>query len=221
VASYFELKRENFGLFVKDVILNDVIPEFKRQNKDQHLLKFLGSDAEIQKLYDTVTEAQMQNSVVKYVLSHGSVPTPEDVAKEKQRVALEVKKKKDIFIDIPKAFYDEANYNIDIIVTGEQVDVGARMQSLQNLMTIVASNPMILHDPSSRSILFKLMELAGISPVELGLLEDKVTSNPPPVPPQQQQPQAPGPVQQPPQTGTSPLASLTQQPVMGQMAKAL
>lgn len=227
VASYFELKRENFGLFVKDVILDDVIPEFKRQNRDQHLLKFLGSDAEIQKLYDTVTEAQIQNAVVKFVLSHGTVPTPDDVAKEKQRISTEVKKKKDIFVDIPKAFYDEANYNIDVIVTGEQVDVGARMQSLQNLMTIVSSNPMILHDPSARSILFKLMELAGVSPVELGILEDKVTSNPPPAQPgaQPQAPQAPMAPQQPPMgapvNGVSPLPSLTQQPVMGQMAKAL
>lgn len=204
VASYFELKRENFGLFVKDVILQDVIPTFVNDTSEAHLLKFLGSDGEIEKLYEAITDAQVRNAVVDHVLKNATVPTPEDVAMEKEKFAAQLKKKKDLFIEIPKAFYKNAEYHIDIIVTGEQVDVGARMQTLQTLMTILASNPMILQDPAAKSVLFKLMEFAGVSPVDLNLLGDKVSQIPQlPQGQQQQMPQMP------------------QQPIMAQGAKAM
>lgn len=211
IASYFELKRENFGLFFKDVILNDVIPQFKKQNWKKHLLKFLGSDSEINILHRVITEAQVRNAVVKHVLDNGAVPTADEIARERTAFETQIKKQKDFYINVPDGFYDDAEYSIDILITGEQMDAGARIQTLQTALQIIGTNPALLQDKATRGVFFKLLEMVGVSPIELNLMEDNISQ----VQAQQAQQAQQAPQQQPPaQPNQAVLQQMIQQ--MGQ-----
>ena len=62
-------------------------------------------------------------------------------------------------------------YKIDIIITNEQIDVAARMTTLQTILQIIGANPTILREPRTRKIFYKLIDLAGFSPVDFGIEE--------------------------------------------------
>ena len=60
-------------------------------------------------------------------------------------------------------------YGVDIVTTGEQMNKTATLESLSNILTLTAQNPMILQDPVLKEVFARIVEVAGlgISPVEL------------------------------------------------------
>jgi hypothetical protein len=90
------------------------------------------------------------------------------------------------------------------VVTNEQVDSGALQTTLNTVLQIVGGNPAVLQNPSTRTMIFKSLELAGISPVELKLLNEQIQANPQEMMPQGGSISAPG----------SPMPMQTQNTVM-------
>jgi hypothetical protein len=58
---------------------------------------------------------------------------------------------------------------MNIVITGEEIDTASRLTTLQTIFQIIGSNPAILQDKKARRILYKMTDLAGINPNELGL----------------------------------------------------
>lgn len=189
-TSYFELKRENFGLFIKDLILEDIIPDFKNENRKSHILTFLGSDEEIDKLDEIVSEVKVDEAVVKYAMANGYFPSREVRDVTKQKVMMDLKKNKNRYLEIPDSFYDNARFMVDVLITGENIDNGTKSQVLQLAMQIIGTNPGVVQNPVTKRILFSMLALGGISPVELGLLNEQAAT------PQAQMPQQGQPQQQ-------------------------
>lgn len=179
-SSYFELKRENIGLFWKEVIYKDIIPDFEKDTAKEHLLMFSNSDKDIERLNMLVTDGILSEFSLEYALKTGFFPNPEDLQKERQRIMSELKTRKNQFLKVEKNLYKNCKYYIDIVITGESVDNGTKSQVIQLALQIVGTNPAILQDPSAKAMLFSLLSLGGVSPVELGLFD---------VQPQAQQPQ--------------------------------
>ncbi len=69
-------------------------------------------------------------------------------------------------IDIPDDFFD-FEYSVDVVVTGEQIDLQQRATALQTAFQVIGSNPTILQDPIVRRTYFKLLEATGVNPSEL------------------------------------------------------
>ncbi len=190
-TSYFDLKRENFGLFLKDLILEDIIPSFKNESFKEHVLTFTSSDDELDKLDATITDIQVNDAVVKYALKHGYYPSKimrDDLA---SRLTSEIKKNKYRYVKVPEGFYADAKYILDVNITNEAIDNGTKSQVLQLALQIIGTNPGILQMPAAKAILFSLLSLGGVSPVEIGLLNDQANQGNAQPQPQQQQPGAP------------------------------
>lgn len=183
VASYFELKRENFGLFIKKLLLDDILPSFEKISEKEHKLTFLGSDEEIER-FDAIVANLLSNAALsKYILETGFMPDPLEMESQKQAVIQNLKSKKHRYLDLPKGFYVNAKYSIDVLITGEQVDSGAKIQTLQMVLQIIGTNPAVIQDATTRKVLFKMLSYAGINPEELNLSTSQ--------PPQQIMPQMP------------------------------
>lgn len=178
VASYFELKRENFGIFIKNLILDDILPRFQKWSAKEHILTIQSSDAEIEH-YDNAIAARMLNKrVTELVLKSGMLPNAEEIEAERQRILTEMKSNRNRYRKITEGFYDNAKYVLDVNITGEQVDTGVKSQSLNTVLQVVGSNPMILQNKATRSILFEMLSLAGISPVKLNLIAEQAEQSP-------------------------------------------
>lgn len=207
VESYFALKRENFGLFLKDIIMNDVLPSFKKQNRKEHLMKFFSTDEEIERLRQVVVDSKLRKSIWDYALKSGTIPSRAAIEMEKFKLENSLKRRKDIDLTIPDSFYEDLKTWVEINITGEEMDVANTMQTLLTALTTMASNPAVLQDKAIRKTFFKILELAGVSPVELGAIESAA---------EQAQPQSlPGGVQ-PPSPQPQPV-----QPVAGNASAAL
>lgn len=170
--SYFNLKRENFGLFLKALILDDILPAFKRINRKEHIVKFLGSDGEIEKVYRAVAEATLRKSLISYVRRVGLMPDLSVIQTEKKKVLDKLRKRKDIFFSVVEAAYDDVKAKVDVIITGESMNVGAMTNTLQVAMQMIGGNPQLLQDRPTRTIFFKLLALTGVSPVDINAMEE-------------------------------------------------
>ena len=184
VASYFDLKRENYGLFLKKVLTEDIIPEFENKSKKTHILTFMGSDSEIEKLDRAIAEVKVNKEAIKHAKKTGFMPSTLELDVIKSRIELELKDKKNRYLDIPDGFYKEVKYLVDVIVTGEEIDTGARTQTLTVALQIIGSNPAILQDKTTRTVFFKLLELAGIPPLEISALVEEQQTQPATIMPQ-------------------------------------
>lgn len=179
-TSYFELKRENYGLFIKKLIMNDIIPDFKNDTKKEHTLTFLGSDAEIEKVNKTIIESLVNKATVEHAMKTGFFPSQLMREDARLRVEQQLNKQRNRYLKIPKGYYENANYLVDVLVTGESQDVGAQGQVLNLALQVLQGNPQILQNKTTRTILFKLLGLSGMSPADLNLLQEDVDTTPVP-----------------------------------------
>lgn len=178
VASYYQLKREEFGMFIRDLMM-ETLAHFKDEMRGEHLLCFASNDREIDRIRRAYADAMIRHSILERMTSGGMLPHPTEISAERERVMKGELRVKDLKVKIPSAYYDDVECMLDVIVTGEQLDVGARVTTLQSAIQIIGTNPMILEDPRTRSVFFKMLELLGISSVELGLLDEKIEAIPP------------------------------------------
>jgi hypothetical protein len=185
VSSYFELKRENYGIFIRNLMLNDIIPSFEKFAAKEHKLMFGGSDAEMEWIDNVVTRQLVEDDAVSYLEKTGFWPNKEEYDKAQEFHKTNLKKRRGRYFEIPANFYRNAKYMIDVVVTNEQVDTGALQTTLTTVMQILGSNPAVLQDPGLRSIMFKSMELSGVSPVDLKLLNEQIKNTPPQMPMEQ------------------------------------
>lgn len=171
IASYFDLKRENFGFFLRDWIIEDVMPDFKNDSWREHVLTFLDTDDDIDEFRQMVADTLVGDIQVKYALETGFFPSKEQVADAKTRIINDLRTKKNAYLKIMNGWYEDVNYKLDIDPTGEQLDIAATSQIVQLVMQAFATNPAVFENPVTRSGYLSLMRMGGISPVDLKLFK--------------------------------------------------
>lgn len=181
-ASFYERKREELGLFIKRLLYSDIIPNFAKDTQKEHTMVFSCADEESNYLDDAITEALVGDEIIKYTNKTGFHPSKEQKELLRMQVKDKLKGKKNRYLKIPDGFWKNAKYTVDINITGESSDVSVKSQLIQMVLQIAGTNPMALQDKNSRSLIFKLLGLGGISPVELGLAYE--SPDQPMVPPQ-------------------------------------
>jgi len=164
-GGYFDLKREDLGLFLKELFYDWIIPEFKKGRKGIHKLMLSEFDEdEVEKLRRLIANHRVNKALVGYIARTGRIPGPREKELLKALAWEGIKRHKDI--DIPKGYYDNLKYKINIIITSEQIDLASKMATLQTVMAMLAQNPTILQDKRTRKIFYQLLDLAGISPIQ-------------------------------------------------------
>lgn len=152
-GQYYELKQEEFGMFLREILLDWIIPDFKKDKKSAHAL-MMNELSE-----DKRTEVIKKAAEVRIGENGG----PKDV----EKLVGMLKKQREV--KISKGDYDDLEYRIDVIITGEQIDLAAKISTLQTVLQVLGSNPTIMQDPRTKKVFSKLLDMAGVSPVELGL----------------------------------------------------
>ncbi len=169
-GQYFDLKREDLGMFIKDILFDWIIPNFKNQTRNEHSI-MLGEfdEDELGKIKELILTNKTNKSIVKNIIKTKIIPSMDEVDILRGIELEKLKKSKDI--SIPKGYYDDLKYKIDIVITNEQIDLASRMSTYQTILQIIGTNPTILQDKRARKIFYKLLDLSGISPVDFGIDE--------------------------------------------------
>jgi len=165
-SSFFDLKREEVGMFVKRIIWNLLIPQFKEEKSAEHIVSLIGtSSEELSKLHELRFNYEYNQRIIEWILENKDIPDYREAKVIELAVREKVKGEK--FITIPEKFYDDLKYKIDIVITGERIDVAAKMSTLQVALQLLNANPMLVKDPQLKKIFYRLLQLAGIDPIEL------------------------------------------------------
>ena len=170
-VQYFDLKREDLGLFLKDILFNWILPEFKKQKRGKHNLMLQGEfdEEELDKLRNLILTNRTNRAILRYLTKNLYLPSSKEAELLKSIEKERINKIKGL--EIPDDYYEDLKYKIDIILTNEQLDVSARMTTLQTILQIIGSNPTILREPRTRKVFYKMIDLAGFSPIDFGIEE--------------------------------------------------
>lgn len=170
-TSVFAFKKENLALFLQDYFNDLVLPELMKDLTPEHIMRFTGNTQELQKLDEAASEVYANDVVKKRILS-GSFTTQEDFDTAKQK-AVKVYQKlgENRFLKMKDAFYDDAEFEFDFLITNEQADP-AKMAT--NIQAVLAEVPNLnMQDPMIKLLFGKLCEQLGISQGEVELAQQQ------------------------------------------------
>jgi len=153
-GGFFELKREEFGMFLKQLLIDFVIPQFNKAKNAKHIFNFVGDEEELEKIDRLLARISADETALKIIAKRGGLFADEfSLIRSFERS--ELKKGKSRKFKIPQGLYNDLEYKIDIIITGESVDVGRKITALQ----VALQNT---QDPNQRKRLIKkILDLMG------------------------------------------------------------
>lgn len=153
VNSHFDMKREKLGLMFKRAIMDLVLPQFKREFSDERIISMFSSEEgfEIIKQFLVIDNV---NRKIKESMIKGKLP---DVQALKTLVEESLARGRAIDIEIPEDFYKEAKMKVTLTVTGEEVDIPKKIETLTNLYTSLAQRG----DPRADRVLARILSYAG------------------------------------------------------------
>lgn len=152
VDSFFQLKQEQFGLFLKRAFFTQMIPIFKRQTKEHTISVFAGEEG-VEHLKQTLIDYWTDKNLMD-ALFDMKVP---DVAAVRSTVEERFGKTPYYFIDIPDSFYDDVEMSVELEITDESSDTKADVETLTTLyQTMVQAQ-----DPRAERVLQAILGSTG------------------------------------------------------------
>jgi hypothetical protein len=159
--SMFQYRMEEFGIFLKEVMYDWIIPYLIKKLNNGTYLRGEFSDDELKMIDQSFREEELRKLIGVKLLTLKPVDAEQLLAFEEQIEEMKPKTKRR-FIAIPKDYFKDIKYKIEINTTGESVDKAAMLESLNNILIAVAQNPQIITDPTLSKLFNKIIEMANI-----------------------------------------------------------
>lgn len=166
--SYFEQIQEDVALDIKEMLYSVIIPQFEKDNTAEHTLRLVGQD--LDEYANMIKNDMVAEEVIRMIVNgSASKPFPTEEERDVVEVAVgeAVKQGKERIIKIPKGFYKDVKYDVDIDITGESVDTRVRQATVFAILQAITADPSMLQDPTKKKMLFWMAENGGVSPTDL------------------------------------------------------
>lgn len=170
--SYFDQIRENIALDVKKFLYEIILPYFEKTNSVEHTLRLAGED--LDKIRNIIINQKSNQALFDFIGKNNKIPSNKDFEMIKAGIGEAERQDKERIITIPKDFYKDVKYKIDIVITGESKDTRTMTQVFFAALQAITADPTILQDPMKKKIFFKALENSGVNP------EDIIPSEPSP-----------------------------------------
>jgi len=158
INSYFEHIKQSIAAELKELIYNDIIPSFKK--KGEHYLKLVGEDLE--KWNNLRVNQKVNVELLNHLKKNGTVPTKSQMDAIK-KVVTERQRESGEDVLVPKDFYKDIKYDIDIVITGQDRDVRVESANMAMALQTMMQDPSVLTDPAKRKVFGKQLETVGIN----------------------------------------------------------
>ena len=162
-GGFFDLKREDFGMFIKDIIVDWILPSFQKQVRNTHTI-FLGefTEGELSNIRNVLSSYYTNEAIINFIIKNKRIPDDKEAQLLRGIVSDKITLKKTL--DVPEGYYKDITYKVLIDITGESIDTVTKTQSLLYLVSLLSANPNIMQDPRIKEIVLEVMNYAGISP---------------------------------------------------------
>lgn len=167
VNSHFGKKRENLGLFFKRMVSERLFDAFKKENSKKHTISLFASEEGFNNLKTMVGKINKRKQIVESYLN-SRIPVLQDID---NAIELALGEKDKLFPEIPDNYYDAMKNDVELVITGESVNLDKKIESLTNLYNTLAQQ----QDPRASVILDKIMALVGENTDALAGVKPQVT----------------------------------------------
>jgi hypothetical protein len=174
-GGFFNMMREDIGLFLIDIFYEFMIPIFKADKRKKHTIMLPIDEEGLKDKLTEYTEFLLQEEI-----NGGNIP--ENLESRRQAITQKLLQRRYFPIEVPDSYYNNIKFKIKLSITDEQLDYSQRMESVSNLLQVISGNPMVLQNPEIRGILFEILNLAGLNPSAMGL-NKPIQAQPQMVPP--------------------------------------
>ena len=174
ISKYFGYKREKLALFIKEILYDWVLPELEKMNKKEVIFSLTGISTpdELESFKNAFIEEELKERIIEYVDEYGEVPDDEAIEVLKRDIERDYFEGGTTSLIVPPNFLKEAKFKIDVNITGERVDVAARLDALQVILQTISSQREALKDKRVKRLIGEMLQLLGVSPA---LLEEKIS----------------------------------------------
>ena len=174
--SLFNYRRQEMGIFLKEIFDEWVIPFLIKKINTKHILAADFSHDEIKMIDESFAINEANTQFFDRILK-GDGKIDQQTYDQVYQTSLDFIQttKGRRFLEIPKDYFKDIKTKTDIVTTGEQINKGVVLESLNNIMTTVAQNPAILENPILSQIFARIVEITnvGLSPLSMGIGLDK------------------------------------------------
>lgn len=157
----FEFIRENIGIFLECLITDWVLPQFTPKALKEHLLEITDNSL-LEKVFEWDVNARINEGIKKYVLKTGNYPPRSTV--DAMKSVMMAQRDETEFINIPDNFFDFEK-DIEVVITDEKFNFAQRIETVNNLLQLLAQNPQIVQLPETKKLFEQLLEDVGVSPL--------------------------------------------------------
>lgn len=170
-TSHFDYRREEWGIFLKEVFYDWVFPYIQKKLTRSHILASDFSPEEIMKI-DESYALYNANKEFMNAMFDGRMFTRDDYQQAQDQFKNMISKtNKRRFLEVPDGYYKDMKAKLSINVTGEQKNKMAIMESLNSLLQqmLPLAQAGVVTTQDVQMVLNKIMELsgAGVSPISL------------------------------------------------------
>ncbi len=160
--AYFGQIQENIALDVKELLYSVIIPQFQKDNTNLHTVRIIGQDLDT--YIAMVKNDLVTKEVIRLITTTNTFPTNHDRDVIGIGVEQSIKQGREKIIDIPKNFYSDLKFDVDIDITQESVDTQQRYATKFAILQAITADPTMLTDPTKRKILYGMAEDGGVNP---------------------------------------------------------
>jgi len=165
-TSVFGFKRENFVIFLKDIVKDYILPEAKKELMKEGLVRITGDDVEY--LDEKILEMAIETYKANYLEATGFMP--EDIDKQKEKLRNELKKIGQVrFIEKNTDFYKDIDFDFDIVADTENFEPQVLINNLPSVIQLLQQ----IQDPVMKKIGLKVISLLGFDPIQIEKEIDK------------------------------------------------
>lgn len=162
-SSFFDYRREEAGIFWTEVFTDWVLPFISKTLNTEHILASDFSAEELEYIDESFITNEVNDLVKKAVLEDSKQVSAQDVEAYRQarRQFIEQDGKRR-YLQIPKDYFKDYEAKLTIDPTGEKRNKQTALQSLDNILAKIGSNPAILQDPNAVKLLNAMLEKVGL-----------------------------------------------------------
>lgn len=178
--SPFDLRREEFDIFMNNIYTERLIPFFIRQIKKESILKLKFNPEELKKLDEDVMNYKADKQIVENYFNgvYDNLPPimkfiamGEDKGRIMETVDVQLKRQKSrrTITDFPKGYWDDVADKVYVSITNERKRRGVVAERIQNAMLqYLQYKPQLDADPEARQMFDSLMVSSGLEPIDWG-----------------------------------------------------
>jgi hypothetical protein len=153
VKKFFDRKREDYSIFLQDIIENDLFPQFAKKAATEHTLFYEGGFEGRDRMQQLHFNLKM-SQIFQEFLDKGQMPTTEEWNRLMQVEIMRMATRPTLDILIPKDTYKNIKAKVKVVITKENEATDALIAGKQIVLQALASNPGMVVNPLTRGIFF-------------------------------------------------------------------